>query len=124
MKDLYGKKMIWRYTRASGYRRDLILLCSKVGIEYHCPHTLRHLHVAYLKKHARNFADMETIARNIGDTPAVAARYGQLDAGQITDVISSMFGMSDQEPSKDPESISTNEKPDMLLNMIGKLMKN
>ena len=111
-------------SRASGYRRDLILLCSKVGIEYHRPHTLRHLHVAYLKKHARNFADMESIARNIGDTPAVAARYGQLDAGQITDVISSMFGGNVQETPQASESTSTNEKLDMLLNMIGKLMNN
>ncbi len=67
---------------------------------------------------------METIARNIGDTPAVAARYGQLDAGQITDVISSMFGGNVQESSQSSESIRTNEKLDMLLNMIGKLMKN
>ena len=66
---------------------------------------------------------MESIARNIGDTPAVAARYGQLDAGQITDVISSMFGGNTQGPSVSSDN-STNEKLDMLLNMIGKLMQN
>ncbi len=67
---------------------------------------------------------MESIARNIGDTPAVAARYGQRDAGQITDVINSMFGGNVRETPQAFESTGKNEIPDMLLNMIGKLMKN
>ena len=108
-------------SRASGYRRDLMDLCEKVGITYHRPHTLRHLHVLYLKDFARNYADLETIARNIGDTPAVAAGYGQRNREQITDAISSLFGGNDQQnlPSG---SKSTDEKLDILLNMIGKLV--
>ena len=98
-------------------------LCEKVGIKYHRPHTLRHLHVSYLKDFARNYADLETIARNIGDTPAVAAKYGQRNMEQITDAISSMFGENGQ--TSDPSSVSsTDAKLDMLLDLIGKLVKN
>ena len=110
-------------SRASGYRRDVMDLCEKVGIIYHRPHTLRHLHVSYLKDFARTYADLETIARNIGDTPAVAAKYGQRNMEQITDAISSMFGENGQ--TSDPSSVSsTDAKLDMLLDLIGKLVKN
>ena len=111
-------------SRASGYRRDVMDLCEKVGIIYHRPHTLRHLHVSYLKDFARNYADLETIARNIGDTPAVAAKYGQRNMEQITDAISSMFGENGQTSEPSSVSSSTDAKLDMLLDLIGKLVKN
>ena len=108
-------------SRASGYRRDLMELCEKVGITYHRPHTLRHLHVLYLKRFAKNYADMETIARNIGDTPAVAAGYGQRNMDQITDAISTMCEDTERQnlPSRDK---LTEEKLDLMLDLLGKLV--
>ena len=111
-------------SRASGYRRDLMELSEKVGIAYHRPHTLRHLHVLYLKDFARNYADLETIARNIGDTPGVAAKYGQRNMEQITDAISSLVGENGRTSAPSLNSSSTDAKLDLLLNMIGKLLKN
>ena len=96
-------------------------LCEKVGITYHRPHTLRHLHVLYLKRFAKNYADMETIARNIGDTPAVAAGYGQRNMDQITDAISTMCEDTERQnlPSRDK---LTEEKLDLMLDLLGKLV--
>lgn len=108
-------------SRASGYRRDIMELCEKVGITYHRPHTLRHLHVLYLKRFAKNYADMETIARNIGDTPAVAAGYGQRNQEQITDAISSMFGGNEQQNLPSGDKL-TEEKLDLMLDLLGKLV--
>ena len=99
-------------------------LSEKVGITYHRPHTLRHLHVLYLKDFARNYADLETIARNIGDTPGVAAKYGQRNMEQITDAISSLVGENGRTSAPSLNSSSTDAKLDLLLDMIGKLMKN
>lgn len=73
------------------------------------------------KRIMKNYADMETIARNIGDTPAVAAGYGQRNMDQITDAISTMCEDTERQnlPSRDK---LTEEKLDLMLDLLGKLV--
>lgn len=68
--------------------RDLRLICARAGVTYLSPHKLRHGHVVYALKQARDMADLKAISQNVMHASVTITDqiYGQLinnDVGQI-----------------------------------------
>lgn len=72
--------------------RDVRRICERAGVPYQSPHKLRHGHVVYALKQARNMAELKAISQNIMHASVVITDqvYGKLVSNNVRDVIASL----------------------------------
>jgi integrase len=71
---------------------DVRLICKRAGIAYQSPHKLRHGHVVYALKLARNMAEAKAISQNIMHASVVITDqvYGKMITDDVRDIIGSL----------------------------------
>lgn len=86
--------------------RDVRLICKRAGVEYLSPHKLRHGHVVYALKNARNMADLKAVSQNIMHASVTITDqvYGNLINNDVKEIIASLG----THPS--PKVLSTGER--------------
>lgn len=75
--------------RHTAVRSDTHLICELAGVEYLSPHKLRHGHVVYALKQARNMAEMKAISQNVMHASVTITDqvYGNLIADDVKNII-------------------------------------
>lgn len=78
--------------RKDSIEEDLRLICARAGVPYLSPHKLRHGHVVYAIKQARNMADLKAISQNVMHASVTITDqvYGKLLNDDVRDVIASL----------------------------------
>jgi integrase len=78
--------------RNSTVEHDVRLICKRAGIAYQSPHKLRHGHVVYALKLARNMAEAKAISQNVMHASVVITDqvYGRMIADDVRDIIGSL----------------------------------
>ena len=95
--------------------RDLRPVCALAGVPYLSPHKLRHGHVLYALKRARNMADWKAVSQNVmhSSLTITDSIYGRLVDDDVRRIIGSL---------NTPAAIdSTAAKLDQLLELIKQL---
>lgn len=72
--------------------RDVRLICELAGVPYLSPHKLRHGHVVYALKKAKNMAEMKAISQNVMHASVTITDqvYGDLVGDDVKDTIASL----------------------------------
>jgi integrase len=72
--------------------RDVRLICERAEVPYQSPHKLRHGHVVYAMKQARNMGELKAISQNIMHASAVVTDqvYGRLLTNDVQLIISNL----------------------------------
>ncbi len=72
--------------------RDVRLICALTGVPYLSPHKLRHGHVVYALKKARNMAEMKAISQNVMHASVTITDqvYGNLIGDDIKSTIAGL----------------------------------
>jgi integrase len=72
--------------------RDVHLICDLAGVDYRSPHQLRHGHVVYAIKHARNMAELKAISQNVMHASVITtdSKYGTLGSTYVNDIIGNL----------------------------------
>lgn len=94
-------------TRQHDFTDDLKKLCADAGVAYKSAHKLRHGHVVYALKLAKNMEQMKAISQNVmhatvGITDGI---YGNLVHDDVQSAIKSLSGVK-TESSSDQELLS------------------
>lgn len=88
--------------RDNAIQRDVRLICQLAGVPYLSPHKLRHGHVVYALKRARNMAELKAISQNVMHASVTITDqiYGGLVADDVKNVISRLGqpGKNDMDP--------------------------
>ena len=72
--------------------RDVRLICERAGVDYLSPHKLRHGHVVYALRQARDMEDLKAISQNVmhSSVTITDGRYGNLLRSDVRNVITTL----------------------------------
>lgn len=75
--------------RDNAVQRDVRLICARAGVPYLSPHKLRHGHVVYALKRARNMGELKAVSQNVMHSSVTITDkiYGGLTNEEIGNVI-------------------------------------
>lgn len=75
--------------RDNAIQRDVRLICDRAGVPYLSPHKLRHGHIVYALKKARNMGELKAISQNVMHASVTITDqiYGGLTGEDIKNVI-------------------------------------
>jgi integrase len=92
--------------------RDVRLICKLAGVPYQSPHKLRHGHVVYALKLARNMAELKAISQNVMHASVTITDqvYGRLLDSDVQTIISNL--------GQSHASSSMEDKLDKLLSLL------
>lgn len=78
---------------------DVRLICKRAGIAYQSPHKLRHGHVVYALKLARNMSEAKAVSQNVMHASVVITDqvYGRMITDDVRDIIARL-GKSNASP--------------------------
>lgn len=99
--------------RNSVIEDDVHLICDHAGVSYQSPHKLRHGHVVYALRHARNLEDLKAISQNVmhASVAITDGIYGNLTSRNVQNVIARLG----QSPAGGDD---VNQKLDELLALL------
>lgn len=85
--------------RATQINRDLRMICDLAGVAFLSPHKLRHGHVVYALKKARNMAELKAISQNVMHASVTITDqvYGVLANDDVGQIIGSL-GQANAQP--------------------------
>lgn len=88
-------------SRADAVRKGLRNLCEKVGVQYKRPHCLRHGHIVYSVKRARDMKALTAISQNVGhgDLTTTLQVYGKLNGDDVQESIAGLTQSDAPAPS-------------------------
>ncbi|MBN1919851.1 MAG: site-specific integrase [Anaerolineae bacterium] len=88
-------------SRGDAVRKGLHSLCESIGISYKHPHCLRHGHIVYAVKRARDMKALTAISQNVGhgDLTVTLQVYGKLTGDDIQVSIASLTQSDTFSPS-------------------------
>jgi integrase len=78
--------------RTTAIERDVRIICALAGVPYLSPHKLRHGHVVYALKNARNMAELKAISQNVMHASVTITDqvYGALVGDDVKDILSGL----------------------------------
>lgn len=88
-------------SRGDAVRKGLHSLCESIGIPYKHPHCLRHGHIVYAVKRAKDMKALTAISQNAGhsDLTTTLQVYGKLNGDDIQESIASLTQSDTASPS-------------------------
>ena len=121
-----GKVATVTMHRGCKFSKRLRVLCERAGVVYLSPHKIRHGHVVYGMKNARDLAGLKSVSQNVmhNSIQITDAIYGGFSNDDVRNTIASI-GMTKSEPAngaqvdlKKMEAILSNPKAMALIEML------